>query len=53
MKQFASEYNLNEAGWIKFPPDSDYRKKMFPPEVNTHPAKANVYLVQAIIEYLS
>ena len=26
---------------------------MFPPEVNTHPAKANVYLVQAIIEYVS
>ena len=53
MKQFASEYNLNEAGWIKFPADSDYRKRMFPPEVNTHPAKANVYLVQAIIEYVS
>jgi len=52
-KQFAPEYDLNEQGWIKFPPDSDYRKRMFPPEVNTHPAKANVYLVQAIIEYVS
>jgi len=26
---------------------------MFPPEVNQHQAKANVYLVQAIIEYVS
>ncbi len=52
-KIFAKEYDRNEAGWIKFPPDSDYRKRMFPPEVNTHPAKANVYLVQAIIEYVS
>lgn len=52
-KQFAPEYDRNELGWIKFPPDSDYRKRMFPPEVNQHPAKANVYLVQAIIEYVS
>ncbi len=53
MKQFAPEYNRNKQGWIKFPPDSDYRKRMFPPEVNQHPAKANVYLVQSIIEYVS
>lgn len=53
MKAFASEYSRDENGWVRFPPDSDYRKRMFPPEVNTHPAKANVYLVQAIIEYVS
>lgn len=52
-KLFASEYDLNENGWIKFPPDAEYRKRMFPPEVNQHPAKANVYLVQSIIEYVS
>ena len=52
-KQFAPEYPLNEQGWIKFPADSDYRKKMFPEEVNKHPAKANVYLIQSIIEYVS
>lgn len=52
-KEFAPEYSRTEEGWIKFPPDSDYRKRMFPPEVNQHPAKANVYLVQAIIEYVS
>ena len=53
MKPFASDYDLNSEGWFKFPPDADYRKRMFPPEVNQHPAKANVYLVQAIIEYVS
>jgi len=52
-KQFATEYQRNEQGWIRFPPDSEYRKRMFPEEVNKHPAKANVYLVQAIIEYVS
>jgi len=52
-KLFAPEYEVDEQGWIRFPPDSDYRKRMFPPEVNSHPAKANVYLVQAIIEYVS
>jgi len=52
-KIFAPEYDRNEQGWVRFPPDSDYRKRMFPPEVNTHPAKANVYLVQSIIEYVS
>ena len=52
-KQFASEYSLNDQGWVKFPSDSVYRKAMFPPEVNQHPAKANVYLVQSIIEYVS
>ncbi len=50
---FAAEYERNEQGWIKFPADSDYRKRIFPEKVNTHPAKANVYLVQAIIEYVS
>jgi len=52
-KQFAPEYPRDSNNWIKFPADSDYRKRMFPPEVNQHPAKANVYLVQSIIEYVS
>jgi len=52
-ESFAPEYSRNDKGWFLFPPDSDYRKKIFPEEVNQHPAKANVYLVQAIIEYVS
>ena len=53
MKSFASEYDRTDEGWIKFPTDADYRKRMFPLEVNKHTAKANVYLVQSIIEYVS
>ena len=52
-KTFALEYSRNDTDWVRFPSDSDYRKKMFPPEVNKHPAKANVFLVQSIIEYVS
>lgn len=52
-KQFASEYPRTDEGWVKFPADSAYRKGMFPEEVNKHPAKANVYLIQSIIEYVS
>ena len=53
MTGFALEYPRNDNGWILFPADSQYRKGMFPEEVNKHPAKANVYLVQSIIEYVS
>lgn len=52
-KQFASEYDRTDEDWIRFPPDSSYRKGMFPEEVNRHPAKANIYLIQSIIEYVS
>lgn len=50
---FAERFPRNEKGWIKFPSDTDYRRGMFPKEVNQHPAKANVFLVQSIIEYVS
>ena len=53
MKEFALEYNRNEEGWILFPSDTEYRKEMFPKEVNEHQAKANVFLIQAIVEYVS
>ena len=52
-KIFAKEYGRNEQGWILFPRDAEYRKEMFPPEVNQHQAKANVFLIQSCIEYVS
>lgn len=52
-KQFAPRYNRDENGWILFPRDDDSRKTMFPLEVNEHPAKANLFLVQSVIEYVS
>lgn len=52
-KTFAPEYNLNELGWYEFPADANYRKMLFPERVMKHPARANLYMLQAIIEYVS
>ncbi len=52
--QFASEYDRDKDGLIQFPRDADYRKRLFPSlDLSAHPAKANIYLVQAIVEYVS
>lgn len=53
MKQFATEYPRTDEGWIRFPSDAEYRKEMFPEEVNRHTAKANCFLIQSCIEYVS
>ena len=53
VKQFAPEYSRNDNGWIIFPSDVEYRAQIFPTEVNKHPAKANLWLVQEIIKYVS
>lgn len=50
---FAEGYSRTPEGWVVFPSDANYRKEMFPQEVNKHPAKANVFLIQAIVEYVS
>ena len=55
-KEFASEYPRNEYGWIMFPntaTDSKFRKMMFPESVMEHPAKAQMYLIQSIVGYIS
>ena len=54
MKQFAPSYPRNDKGWVLFPlNDSDDRNEIFPVETNKHPAKANLYLLQSVIEYVS
>lgn len=50
---FAPEYQRTPEGWVLFPPDSTYRKEMFPSSVSQHVAKANVFLVQSIVEFIS
>lgn len=51
---FAEDYSRNNDGLILFPRDEQYRKSLFPFLVlSEHPAKANIYLVQAIVEYIS
>ena len=53
-KVFAPDYKRDEHNWVLFPlNDSNDRKNIFPEEVNHHPAKANLYLVQSIIDYVS
>lgn len=52
-EEFAPEYSRDDKGWILFPSDVNARAEVFPQEVNSHPAKANLHLVQAIIEYVS
>ena len=55
MKEFATGYEVeSETGWYRFPSDVAYRKELFPQfSREEHPAKANVYLVQACVEYVS
>jgi len=53
-KEFASGYDITDEGWYKFPPDADYRKRLFPfLNLSDHPAKANLYMLQACVEYVS
>lgn len=53
MTIFAPNFERNSKGWIKFPQmDTSIRKRLFPEECIRHPAKANLYMLQAIIDYL-
>ena len=46
---FAEQHERNEAVRILFPRDKKYREQFFAPESFTHPAKCNLYLIEAII----
>lgn len=55
-KVFAEKYERvreGEMDLILFPRDVEWRKKLFPDRVFEHPAKANMYLMQELIEYLT
>jgi len=52
-KEFAPQYERNEQGWILFPRDSAERKELFPDGVFEHPAKMQLHLTRALIEYLT
>lgn len=53
-KQFAPNVPREEGtGWLLFPRDVEYRKSQFPQEVFNHPAKANCFLIEALVEYLT
>ena len=51
---FAPDYPRNEQGLVLFPRDTDYRAKLFPAlDPTMHVAKANAWMVKALVEYVS
>lgn len=53
-KEFAANRERTEEGWILYPSDIAYRKRLpFPDEVFEHPAKAQLYLLEDIVEFVS
>lgn len=53
IKVFAPEHVRDEHGWIKFGRDVEWRKQLFVKESLQHPAKLNLWLQKAIIDYVS
>jgi len=53
LTEFAAGYERNEDGWILFPRDVEWRRKLFPQGVFDHPAKANMFLIQELVRYLT
>ncbi len=51
LKEFAPQYPRNSDGFIVFPSDVARRKSEFPVKVD-HPAHNNLYMLEAIAEYL-
>lgn len=52
-KEFAADYERNEERWILFPRDVERRKSLFPDRVFEHPAKAQLFLTEELIFYLT
>jgi DNA modification methylase len=52
-KVFAPDTAINDKGWYLFPRDVEFRRQYFTEESMKHPARANLWLVKAIIEYVS
>lgn len=52
-KTFAPNYPRDDQGRVLFPPDHVRRKELFVPESFEHPAKAQLFMVEELIRYLS
>jgi len=53
VKPFCPELTRTDEGWVVFPDDVAIRKQYFPPQVMQHPAKANIHMIQAIVDMVS
>ena len=52
-KVFAPSYSTNSDGWYLFPPDAKMREQYFDHEAMEHPAKFNLHMMMACVEYVS
>jgi len=51
---FAEHRERNDQGWLMYPRDVSFRRSVgFAEESFQHPAKANLHLIQDLVEYLS
>jgi len=53
LKEFGPNLKRNEQGWFILPDDVSWRKSIFPEQCMKHPAKMQMYLEQAIYQYVS
>ncbi len=53
VKEFAPNWARTEEGWVKFDRDVILRRELFPDGVFEHPAKSNLHMLKAIVEYVS
>lgn len=52
-KLFAIDYPRDDDGRILFPPDNKRRRELFVPESFDHPARAQLFMVEELVKYLS
>lgn len=52
-KTFAPNTPRDDQGRLVFPPDNRRRRELFVPESFEHPARAQLFMIEALVEYLS
>jgi tRNA G10 N-methylase Trm11 len=52
-KTFAPQYPRDDVGRVLFPPDHVRRRELFVPESFDHPARAQLFMVEELVKYLS
>ncbi len=52
-KTFAPNTPRDDQGRLLFPPDNVRRRELFVPESFEHPARAQLFMIEALVEYLS
>lgn len=53
VRPFGWNREHEEHGWIRYPRDVEYGRRLWVPEAMQHPAKMQLYLVEDLVEYLT